>query len=294
LSTKTILVIGQGFLGNQIIIEALDLGLDVIGTHHSKINNQTLNLDVTSLENAETLVKKINPNYIINCAARGDVEFLQKHKEAAMTVNATGSLNVAKICRENDIRLIHISTDAVFDGKNGCYSEDDLPNPVNVYAQSKLEGEINVAKTLKDYVIVRTNFYGLDSRGKYFLNWILSSLKNSSKIIGFTDVIFSPLDTNTLSRLLIELLSSKYTGIIHLSSGQPISKYNFILEVAKNLSFSTENIVPGKLSDVSLIAPRPKNTSLKNQMQKKILSTPIIDLQDWLEQNKKQLMTYLD
>lgn len=286
---KKILVIGQGFLGEYIAKTAIKLGHDTIGTHY--VGPSQLTLDISNFNQVESLIRKINPDYVINSAARTDIDFLETHQDIAMQVNCIGAGNIAKICHENKIRLLHVSTDSVFDGNKGNYSEDDKPNPINVYAKSKHKGELEVSKYSKNHVIVRTNFYGINHRGAYFFNWILTSLKSKSSIIGYTDIIFSPLDVTTLSEMIMELFDIKHTGILHLSSGKPISKFDFIIQVAKQLNKSTDIIKPGKSDDTKV--PRPKNTSLRNDLAKKLLRTQVLDLSMWIQQNQSDINKYL-
>ena len=294
MNRKNILLIGRGFLGEYIVQKSKDLEYEITSTNFTKNNNKhSKNLDITKIEQLENLIKRVNPDYLINCAARGDIDFLEQHPDLANKINCEGAANVAKISEENKIRLIHISTDSVFDGKKGQYSENDKPNPLNVYAKSKYAGELKIEKNSKDYVIIRTNFYGLNERKKYFFNWILKNLKSQNKIIGFTDVIFSHLDVISLSKMILELLTLEFRGILHLSSGKTISKYDFILEVVKIFSSSKDLVHPGSITEQKFVAIRPKNTSLKNNLAKRLLKTSIIDLETWLTQNKSEIWKYL-
>ena len=289
---KKILVIGLGFLGRYIYDEAKRLGFEVIGTNHAEAT-ESIFLEVSDENQVRDIINKIKPDYVINCAARTDIDHLETHPQIATQVNVIGPKNIAKICSENNTRLIHISTDSVFDGIKGNYSEKDIPSPINVYARSKYEGELEITKNSKNYVIIRTNFYGINKRGTYFFNWILDNLKNDSQITGYTDIIFSPLDVQTLSKMIIEFLDTNYIGVIHLSSGKPISKFDFISQVAKNLGISTGNIKQGEQSKDPNSAPRPKNTSLSNELAKKLLKTQIPDLSTWIDSNRTQIDKYL-
>jgi dTDP-4-dehydrorhamnose reductase len=289
---KKLLVIGLGFLGSSIYYEAVKLGFDVIGTNHLK-TTESMFLEIADESQIRDVINKIKPEYVINCAARTDIDYLETNHQIATQVNVIGPRNIAKICNENDIRLVHVSTDSVFDGTKGNYSEKDIPSPINVYARSKYEGEFEVIKNSKNYAIVRTNFYGVNKRGDYFFNWILNSLKTNSQITGYTDVIFSPLDVQTLSKMILEILTVNYNGTIHLSSGKPISKFDFIVQVAKKLDKYTDNIKQGKQFGDPKSAPRPKNTSLSNELAKKLIKTQIPDLSTWIDHNKVQIDKYL-
>ena len=271
---EKVLVIGKGFLGTYVEKEASNY-FDVVCTQLNSTKSEIKKLDIVDFEQVNNLILSINPDYVINCAVRGDIDNLQNNKELAFSVNSQGPENIAISCKENKTRFIHISTDSVFDGEMGNYTEKDIPNPVNVYAESKLKGELKIAKISNNYVIARTNFYGIDYSGNYFFNWILNSIKENKQINGFSDVIFSPLDILTLSKMIIEILQTKYVGIINFSSGIPISKYDFIIKVTKLLGCSIENIHKSSIDDTKILSSRPKNTSLNNQIVTDLLKTPI-------------------
>ena len=186
------------------------------------------------------------------------------------------------IAQRHKIKLIHISTDSVFDGKQGRYSENDTPYPCNIYAKSKLRGEEFVKEFSENYVIIRTNFYGYDKKNRFLFNWILSMLKQKKKFIGFDDVIFTPLEVSNLSKMILEISTKNYVGLIHLASDDAISKYQFALMVADIFKLKKELITKGSVDDINFVANRPKNTSLVNKKAKGLLNTPIISLFDWL------------
>ncbi len=292
MNKRRILLIGRGFLGEVIWKTGIESGYEIIGTHYSQQDSDTISLDISNAKEVKKVILNINPDYIINTAAANDLDFLEHHPDSAMLINKKGPQNIATIAKENKIRFLHISTDSVFDGKTGQYSENDIPNPINTYAKSRYEGELEIQRNSNDYVIVRTNFYGIDRRGRYFFNWILNNVKSNKAMIGFTDIVFSPLDTFTLSKMIIELLETEFIGIMHLSSGDPISKFNFIMEVVNKLGTNV-SVTPGKQDEQHMIAPRPRNTSLKNDLAKKLLKTPIMSLTDWLEINRSEISKYL-
>jgi len=247
-------------------------------------------LDISNIDNVEKITKRFNPDFIINFASQNNVDFLESNPELAMTVNCHGASNVAKIANETKTKLLHVSTDSVFDGIKGNYSETDQPNPINVYAKSKHAGELSVIKNCKNSIITRTNFYGINPDKKYFLNWILEQLKNNLPMTGFTDVIFSPLNTINLAQMLLELIETSFNGIIHLSSNNSISKYDFISKIILSLNLSPSLVTPGEISSLNFKAKRPKNTSLCNKLASDILKTKTIELDNWLEENKSNIM----
>ena len=280
-----ILVIGNGFLGSNMFNEAKENQFEVYGTHcHSK-SSEFLPLDITNKKSIIDCFDTVKPHIVINCAANTDVDFLEKNPNIAYAVNSDAVKNLAKISNDFNSKLIYISTDSVFDGKRGMYVETDLTNPVNVYAKSKIHGEKFVQDLCKNYLILRTNFYGNNKEGKYLFNWIVSNLKNNKTITGFDDVIFNPLEVSNLSKMILEISITNHTGIFHLSSNQVFSKYQFALKIAEHLGKSKDLIKPGSIKDLKLPAKRPKNTTLNNKKSKKVLHTPILSLDDWLKQS---------
>lgn len=284
--TDSILILGKGFLGSNLFNEIKKSDDKVLGTIYSQSKHDDIKLDIRNIDSIQKCVSEINPDVIINCVADTRLDFLETHPDLAFSVNSDGPKNIATVTKQNMSKLIHISTDSVFDGKEGNYSEKDIPNPINVYAQSKLDGEKNIQKLLKNYVIVRTNFFGYNDDGNFLFNWVLHNLKNNIPFTGFADIVFSPLEITNLSKLLHELCKTTFQGMLHLSSDKKFSKYDFALEVAEKLDFDKSLVKKGFSNNMNFVAKRPKNTTLENKQAKKILRTPIIPLGDWLFENK--------
>jgi dTDP-4-dehydrorhamnose reductase len=282
---KNGLIIGDGFLGSYLKRKLDSLGYFSILTTHKNIHESNF-LDVTNLHSIEKIIEQIKPEFMINCAAKTQVDFLETHPNIAYAVNSQGPENIAKLSKKYGIRLIHISTDSVFDGKKGMYAETDKPNPINVYAKSKLLGEKNIQKHSDNFVIIRTNFYGYNPNNSSLFNWILNSLNQGEKIIGYSDVFFNPVEISNLCELIVDIEKSNYNGILHVSSDKPISKYEFILEIATNLGYDTNLIFSDSIDNYDLVAKRPKNTSLNNKKFKQNFSKKIIPMKNWLINQK--------
>ena len=131
--------------------------------------------------------------------------------------------------------------------------------------------------------IIRTNIFGIDPNGRDFISNIIKNLKNKKSMIGFDDIIYSPLEISNLVEMIIEILKINYCGIIHLSSDIPISKYQFILEVADVFKLDKTLVKKGTSEEIKFIAKRPKNLTLCNDKAKKILKTQIIPLKESLK-----------
>jgi dTDP-4-dehydrorhamnose reductase len=281
------LVIGAGFLGNCIYTHLKKTENKVIKTHFQE-NNNSIKLDVRDEYQIEKIICKTKPDLIINCSANTNVELLETNLDEAISVNATGARNIAKIANKQKIRMIQISTDSVFDGKDKMYTEEDSPNPINNYAKSKLMGEKYVQETTENYVIIRTNFYGVDVNNNKLFSWILKNLQERNRINGFVDVIFTPVEVNNLSDIILDISTKKYCGLIHCASNESINKYQFAIEIAKNFNLDQNLIKKSSIDDfLDFKAKRPKNTTLSNNKMKKISNIAILECQSWLKQLKK-------
>ena len=289
INMDNVLVIGSGFLGGNIVNEFRNNEIQVIGTNYNKNSNDEIHFDITNVDSIISCVKKYSPQVIINCAANVNVDDLENNEKLAFSINAYGAENIARVCKNNKIRLLHISSDAVFDGKKGMYVEEDVTNPVNIYAKSKILGEKLISKNLENYVIIRTNFYGFHKQDKFLFNWILSKLKNNERFPGFNDVFFNPLEVTNLSKMIYELSEKNFCGILHLSSDEIFSKFEFATKISEFFGFDSNLIRSGSIEELGFDAKRPKNTTLVNNKAKNLLDTKIDKLDTWLHeiQNKK-------
>ena len=283
-----VLVIGSGFLGGNIVNEFRNNEIKVIGTNYNKNSSDEIHFDITNMDSIVSCVKKYSPQVIINCAANVNVDDLENNEKLAFSINAYGAENIARVCKNNKIRLLHISSDAVFDGQKGMYVEEDVTNPVNIYAKSKMLGEKLISKNLENYVIIRTNFYGFHKQDKFLFNWILSKLKNNETFTGFNDVFFNPLEVTNLSKMIYELSEKNFCGILHLSSDEIFSKFEFATKISEFFGFDSNLIKKASIDELGLNAKRPKNTTLVNNKAKNLLDTKIQKLDSWLRdiQNK--------
>ena len=288
-----IILFGYGFLGKNIYFELEKKGLVVIKTKLEEMKD-VIQLDISDHKKISDLIDKEKPDIVINCAGRNDIDFLEKNPEQAIAINSIGPEIIAKKCEEYNSRLVHISTDSIFDGQKGMYDENDVPNPKNIYAKTKLEGEKKVTKECSNSVIVRTNFYGIDNSRKYLFNNMLEKLKQKQDIIGFDDVHFTPLSVENLSQQITDVTFSNYNGIIHLGSDKKISKYEFCKIMAQKLGFGENYVKQGSIDNLSFIAERPKNTSLNNKVSKSIVKHKSIEFEDWLESKKDEIMELHD
>ena len=183
------------------------------------------------LKKSYLYLKKINPEVIINCAGLTDVNLCEFNYNKALKLNQTIPSNLNNFCESEKILLIHISTDHLYDGKNRIKSREDQIKIVNNYARSKLMGEAEINS--KNFLILRTNFFGHYKTKKGLLYWIQNSFKKKNKIKIFKNIYFSPLHISSLVNLLIKLCYKKIPGIYNLGSKGGISKASFVKKIIK-------------------------------------------------------------
>jgi dTDP-4-dehydrorhamnose reductase len=285
---KHVLVLGNGFLGSYITNELKNRKIPFSVTNFNKMDTDIF-VDIRNISSIEKVVSEISPDLIINCVAIGKIDYLESHPEIAFSLNSEGAKNIAMIAKKFQIKLIHISTDSIFDGKQGNYIESDTPNPINAYAQSKVKAEEFVRNITDNHIIIRTNFYGYDSRGNWFFNWVYGQFTHNQKIFGFDDVHFNPLEASNLSEIILDIALTDFTGTINLGSTETISKYQFIVKVAEVFGFDKNMIIEGTYAKyANAIAQRPLNTSLDVSASIKLFNPKIMSYEKSLQKIKEQ------
>lgn len=232
-------------------------------------------------------IEQFNPDMIIHCAASVNVDACEDDPAEAYRQNVLASRNVAEAANRTGAYLIYISTDAVFDGRRGNYSESDEPNPINVYGKTKLQAEHEVLTLCPSSSVVRTNIYGWNKTGKFSLaEWMLNKLENNEELPAFKDIIYSPILVNDLIAQLFVLYDKKYSGIIHLAGGECCSKLEFADTLAEVFSLNKNLIKETSIDDVNLRAPRGKNISLDVSRAQDVLNMSLPKIREGLVEMK--------
>jgi dTDP-4-dehydrorhamnose reductase len=237
---------------------------EIIGVDRGKLTRapfKILKMDLLDPDAAEWILDAAQPECVINCAALADLDVCENNPDLARRLNTDLPGRLAQACKTRGISLAHISTDAVFNGeKDGFYTEEDAPNPLGVYAQTKLEGERAVLSENPHAIVARVNFYGWSLGGKRSLaEFFFNNLKNSKSMSGFTDVIFCPMLANDTARILVKMLQRGLSGLYHLVGPQAMSKYQFGVEIARRFSMQESEISPKSILSSSLTARRSHN-----------------------------------
>jgi dTDP-4-dehydrorhamnose reductase len=252
---------------------------------------QCFSCDLREADRAVELIEQLRPSVLIHCAAATDVDWCERNPEEAFSVNTHPCSYLASAMNKVGGTFVLISTDAVFDGGRGSYSENDEPRPLNVYARSKLAAERLVTALAERWIILRTNIYGWNGQQKNSLaEWIYRELNSGRAITGFKDVIFAPLLTSDLAPLILEMLKRNLQGLYHVGARDAVSKYDFARQLAEFHGFDETLIRPGKLAEATLGAPRPLNTSLLSRKLESDLRQPLPSIAEGLKRFRDQGM----
>ncbi len=251
---KVLVTGSNGMLGQDLCPVLEDEGYEVVETTRKS-------MDITDKDKVENIILAHNPELIIHTAAYTDVEKAEVEREEAHLVNVTGTRNIVQVCKKQNIPLVYISSDFVFDGeKDTPYKPEDRPHPVNYYGQTKLDGEESV-KGLSKYYIIRTSWlYG--HHGSNFVTKLL--LKNPDEEIKIVDdQIGSPTWTVDLATGIVNIIGSEKYGIYHVCNSGAVSRFEFAEEIFAVFDIKA-NIVPCKTSDLQSNVKRPKYSVLDN------------------------------
>ena len=287
---KILITGSNGQLGNELQ-KIISTGTAEIGAVSNTIKTAEVfavdvdKLDITNLEQVKTVLKEVNPDVVINCAAHTAVDLCETDIENAYKINAIGPRNLAIVCEKIGAKLVQVSTDYVFDG-NGTrpYREDDINCPNSVYGTSKLMGENFVREFCSKYFIVRTAW--LYGEGNNFVRTMLKLSETNSELNVVNDQIGSPTSTVDLAKAIIDLIHTEHYGIYHGTCEGQCSWYDFAKKIfeIKNIDIKVN---PVTSDEFKRPAPRPKYSVLDNFMLKLVGLNSFREWEDSLEEYLK-------
>jgi len=262
-----ILVTGaSGLLGLNLSLLVYTMH-EIIGVDRSQLGAvpfRLVNADLLDPGAVDRVLGMIRPEAVIHCAALANLEACEENPAEAERLNADLPGELAASCARNGIRLVHLSTDSVFDGtKNGIYTEADLPNPPGVYSATKLKGEQNVLSAYPEAIVARVNFFGWSLGGKRSLSeFFYNHLSAGEACNGFTDIWFCPLFVGDLAEILVQMLEKCLSGLYHVVGSEALTKYDFGLRIARQFGFEESLIHPISVEASNLTARRSHNLRL--------------------------------
>lgn len=272
-----IAVIGaNGQLGSDLVQE--------LSGRHELLSWNHADIEITDIDSVQSAITAGKPDLIINTAAYHVVPQAEKDPSAAFSVNGTGALNLARISQDKGIRLLHYSTDYVFDGqKNAPYVEDDRPNPLNVYAATKLSGEhfaLNYSD--KSYVVRVSGIYGkvpCRAKGGNFVTTMLKLAKEKPEVRVVNDEVLTPTPTAEIAKATAALIETDAFGLYHMSSEGEVSWYEFARTIWDTLKLTTP-LYPASVNDFPVAVKRPFYSVMENNRLK---AAGIPDMAPWKE-----------
>ena len=270
---RILLLGGSGILGSEVLIQLQQRNIDYVAP-------TTSDLDVKDKDNLERYFSEFKPNWIINCSAWTNVDAAEDSFEAALELNAGAVKNIADLANKFGCRVIHISTDYVFDGASSePYREDAAVNPVNKYGQSKLRGEIDLLEVLPEsaYVIRTSWLYG--ASGKSFVKTIAKKALHNETAKVVDDQEGSPTSAQDLAKGIIELIERKpQPGIYHYSNMGSCTWFELAQGIYKKVGADSKLVSPISSSTLDLKAKRPKYSLLSKEKWK---SAGLSEIPNW-------------
>jgi dTDP-4-dehydrorhamnose reductase len=263
-------------------------------THHHPLQHAPFHVvqaDLLERGALEWLLDTLQPDWVIHCAALANLDDCEADPDLAHRLNAEiPGLLAALVAKggarrqewrrltseqTKPIRLVHISTDAVFDGVRGDYGEEDQPSPLGVYARTKLAGERAVLAANPQAIVARVNLFGWSLMGRRSLaEFFFNNLSAGKRVQGFTDVYFCPLLVNDLAGVLVRMLEGGLSGLYHVVSRDATSKYDFGVAVARRFGLDQALITPTLVADSGLQARRSPNLTLRTDKLSAALNNP--------------------
>lgn len=281
---EKVLVIGSnGQLGTELVKTLTKQKIPFLGLDHSQI-------EVKNHEETRKRVERINPYILINTSAFHKVDLCEEQPEEAFEVNSLAVRNLAEICRDERIKLVHLSTDYVFDGnKKTPYIEDDLPNPLGVYGNSKLSGEYFVKNILNEHFIIRTSaIQGISKssvKGSNFIETMLKLGREKGLVKVVDDQVITPTYAVDLAYKIIELASTKKFGTYHVTNEGELSWFDFAKKIFKGGGLDVQ-VEPISIRDASVLfnykIDRPAYSALSSINLKNIGSKRMRNINDAL------------
>ncbi len=282
MKSKLLVIGGSGFVGSTLIQYAYP----TYDIHYTYNANKVLHEGITSTQinllsdktEIEVLIKEINPDVIINTAAQSSVDLCETNHKIADDLHVDATQNIYDICKENNSKLIYLSTDAVFPGKlNTKYTELDMTNPENYYGKTKLRAEQIINRSQKNVVLRTAVIYGWHKKSRW-TNWILETLQKNTIVDPYIDQYNTPTLVDDLVKSILKTIEKDVSGLFHATGKSCINRYDFALELASKFGFDKKLVKPVTSQEKKQDAPRPISTCLDSSKLEKLINFNFCDI----------------
>ena len=271
----------KGQLGYDVMNELEKQGLEGLGVDIDE-------MDITDADQVNKVIKEAAPDAVIHCAAYTAVDAAEDNEEICRKVNAQGTENIAKVCEELDIKMMYISTDYVFNGQGERpWEPDDEREPLNVYGQTKYEGELAIEEHVKKFFTVRIAWvFGVN--GKNFIKTMLNLGKTHDHLTVVNDQTGSPTYTYDLARLLVDMIQTDKYGRYHATNEGLCTWYEFACEIFKQAGMDV-SVAPVSSDEYPAKAKRPSNSRMDKSKLTANGFQPLPTWQDALSRYLKEI-----
>ncbi len=304
MSKKTLLILGASGLTGYKALQIAKKRFEVIGTYNQRAvqsdAGSLIKLDISKEEEVKRAFDEIKPDCVLNTTALHNVDYCETHPEESFNINTKAVGLFARLCNNKGSRLVHISTDFVFGGEKGNYTETDSPNPLSLYAKHKLEGELEARKCSSFSILRPSVVYGwthLETQGSTsssgkpmnFALWALSKMNKKEELKIVTDQFTSPTLGDVLAAVSIRLLTFEKNDLYHVAGTTPISRYEFTRKLAAIMGYDPNAIKPIESKSFTQIAKRPMNSSLNCDKVQKALNYKLLNVDESLAVMRSQI-----
>ena len=289
MNTSKILVIGASGLVGKALKDEFAGNYSVYGTYHKRKKEGLAKLDIRNKKDVQSIFAKIKPDLVFHPAAEPHVDLCEEKKSLTYKTNVEGTKNVAEACAKWGAKLVYFSSDYVFDGKNGPYSEAAKPCPVSEYGRQKAECEAIIKKSLKGYIIVRTTVvFGYDTDSKNFAMQMLKLSLDGQKRKIPVDQYSNPTYVKDLANACRALVKGNKNGVYNIVGDDYVNRHEFAAMCAEIFGFDKKLITPVKTSELGQPAKRPLKGGLYNDKIKKDIKIRFHTLKEALTEIKNE------
>jgi len=280
MKNKVLIIGSSGMLGKDLTLTFHNNGYEVYGVDLIEDSSNHLHLffktDLATDHSIFNIVESVNPTLIIYVAAIVSLNTCEENKKLADIIHHTLPARLAA-CKADKTKFIYISTDSVFDGTKGDYSETDKKNPLNYYAESKSNGEDEIMG-IPNCIVVRTNIFGFNIPLKSSLvEWAIDNFQNKREITGFEDLLFNAIYTKDLAHIIESIWNETVPSVLNIAAKGAWSKYDFLYALCNGLGYDISLLKRGNSKNINFTIKRPLNTTLNTSRIEQITNIPTIE-----------------